>query len=221
VEETPNVDGEPRGEPDAAVRAPSRRALLSWLVAGALVAASAGAGWAAAQRSDAAPGASSVDVGFLRDMSDHHDQAVQLSLLVLANGESAALKGFATDTIASQRYEIGLMDARLQDWGHGRGSSSRPAMAWMGHPTAVEEMPGMASAADLAALAAARGGEADALFVRLMVEHHEGGIHMAQHAWRHAERAVVRDLAEVIAKVQRIEIRDLLRTRDALGLPAA
>ena len=44
---------------------------------------------------------------------------------------------------------------------------------------------------------------------------------MAEHAWRHAERAEVRNLAEVIAKVQRLEVRDMARVRDQLGLASA
>lgn len=159
--------------------------------------------------SEERPPVSSVDVGFLRDMADHHDQAVQLALLHLDRGSDEVLRGFAVDTIASQRYEIGLMEARLRDWGVGRGSQPREAMEWMGAGTPVEDMPGMASREELAQLAQLRGADADRLFVRLMTEHHEGGIHMAEYAMQHAEVDAVRDLAERIAKVQRIEIRDL------------
>ena len=142
-------------------------------------------------------------------MSDHHDQAVQLALLQLDSGEDEVLRGFAVDTIASQRYEIGLMEARLRDWGVGRGSVPREAMTWMGMSSPIDEMPGMATREELAELARLRGAEADRLFIRLMTAHHEGGIHMAEHAMRHADTEVVRDLAERIAKVQRLEIRDL------------
>ena len=177
-----------------------------------------GGGWAVARSSDGDgdPAASSVDVGFLRDMSDHHDQAVQLALLQLASGEREVLRGFAVDTIASQRYEIGLMEARLRDWGVGRGSATRDAMAWMGMKTAVGEMPGMASRSELAEFARLGGADADRMFIRLMTAHHEGGIHMAEHAMRHAETQVVRDLAEQIAKVQRLEIRDLALAQQRL-----
>ena len=150
-----------------------------------------------------------MDVGFMRDMSDHHDQAVQLALLHLDNGSDEVLRGFAVDTIASQRYEIGLMEARLRDWHVGRGSLPRKAMGWMGTATPVEEMPGMATRAELAELASLSGAPADRLFIRLMTEHHEGGIHMAEHAMQHADTEIVRDLAERIAKTQRLEIRDL------------
>ena len=179
------------------------------------------AGWFAGRTSEAAPraapGEDSADVGFLRDMADHHDQAVQLALIQLANTDDLVLKGFAVDTIASQRYEIGLMDSRLQDWAVGRGSVSRKAMGWMHAPTPVSEMPGMASRSELAELTRLRGREADLLFIRLMTDHHLGGIHMAEHAMTHAENARVRQLAERIAKGQRLEIRDLQLSEVRLG----
>ena len=174
-------------------------------------------GWLIAERVQGAPGLESVDVGFLRDMSDHHDQAVQLALVELSNGESELLKGFALDVVASQRYEIGLMEARLDDWGHGRGDLPRKAMAWMGHEVPMEQMPGMASGQDITTFASAHGREADETFIDLMTEHHRGGVHMAEYAWRHAKTEQVRDLAERIAKLQRLEIRDLLLARDQMG----
>lgn len=193
-----------------------RRRFRALIATACLIIAAAVAGWAFGSGNGAVPAEDSVDVGFLRDMADHHDQAVQLSLLLLDRGEDPVLRGFATDTIASQRYEIGLMDARLQDWGHGRGSVDRQVMAWMGMPVPLSEMPGMATRDQLAELAAATGLDADLLFIELMTAHHEGGIHMAEHAWQHAENARVRQLAERIAKVQLLETRDMALVRERL-----
>lgn len=89
----------------------------------------------------------------------------------------------------------------------------------MGHPVPMAQMPGMASSEEIAAFAAASGRDADAMFIRLMTEHHRGGLHMAERAWRHAEIDHVRELAERIAKLQRIEIRDLQLARDRMDLP--
>jgi len=197
-------------------RPPAPRRRWYGVIALLLAVAAGAAGWLAARTTEPAepaesvPDEASVDVGFLRDMADHHDQAVQLALIQLANGRDEVLKGFAVDTIASQRYEIGLMDARLQDWGVGRGAIDRQAMTWMGMPTPVSSMPGMASAEQLADVARARGADADRLFIQLLIAHHEGGIHMAEDAMRRAGNGRVRALAERIAKVQRLEVRDLL-----------
>lgn len=177
------------------------------------------AGWRIGRTPEGVPAEDSVDVGFLRDMADHHDQAVQLSFLLLDvnGGDDVVLRGFATDTVASQRYEIGLMDARLQDWGHGRGSATRQTMAWMGMPTPLADMAGMAGTEELTELAGATGRDADLAFIRLMRAHHEGGIQMAEHAWEHAETETVRALAERIAKTQLLEIRDLDRVEERLS----
>lgn len=211
----------PRGEGDASPgmlpRLLRRRGATALAVA-IVFAMGLFGGWLVAERVQRPPAVESVDVGFLRDMGDHHDQAVQLALIELANGESELLTGFALDVVASQRYEIGLMDARLRDWGHGRGDLPREAMAWMGHSVPMDQMPGMASSEDIAIFAAARGREADEMFIDLMTDHHLGGLHMAERAWFHAETQQVRDLAERIAKLQQIEIRDLQLAREQMEL---
>src|SRR5687768_12421458 len=108
------------GAPDGAMTSARGRVagVVALIVTVAFV--SAAGGFVLGRSSGRPPAEDSIDVGFLRDMSDHHDQAVQLAFLELANGEEPVLKGFGTDVIASQRYEIGLMEARLRDWGYGR-----------------------------------------------------------------------------------------------------
>ncbi len=60
---------------------------------------------------------SAVDVGFLQDMIDHHDQAVELSLLELSDGSDATARHFAQETIIFQRREIGIMETLLAERG--------------------------------------------------------------------------------------------------------
>lgn len=161
---------------------------------------------------------SAVDVGFLQDMIDHHDQAVQMAVIELANGSSSVPRDFAGDVIASQRYEIGLMDARLQDWHVDRGAPTRDVMTWMGMRVSHQEMPGLASQASLDQLARAAGSDADALFLRLMIEHHRGGIHMADYAAANARDARVRDLAKRMSQTQSLEIGEMQAAQTQLGL---
>ena len=56
------------------------------------------------------------------------------------------------------------------------------AMQWMGEPVPQDAMPGMATPAEMQELAAARGLQLDDLFTALMINHHAGGLHMAEHA---------------------------------------
>jgi uncharacterized protein (DUF305 family) len=163
-------------------------------------------------------GASATDVGFLQDMADHHEQAVRMALLITGKDDvSPITHSFAVDVIASQRYELGVMDAQLRDADEERGAPGREVMAWMDMGVPFDEMPGMATQASLNELASATGADADALFFRLMIEHHRGGIHMAEYAEEHGGDDV-RDLAERIVFAQEKEIREMERAQAQLGL---
>lgn len=169
---------------------------------------------------DDRPGADSVDVGFLQDMRSHHDQAVLLSLTMLQTPDAdPLLRTIAAEILLSQQQETGVMVEILRSFGAAEENSSEIAMDWMGEPVPLDRMPGMASEAELDQLEAATGAEADDLFARLMIAHHEGGIHMAEHAAEHGENERVRDAARAMARVQ-IEEADELRAIVArLGSP--
>lgn len=156
-----------------------------------------------------APASSAVDIGFLQDMVDHHDQAVWLSALALGGSEDRFVRQAATEVIAFQRYEMGLMTALLAQRGEGRGESDRMTMIWMDHPPVpVVEMPGMASEAEIAELELLEGDDFDIRFLELLVRHHRGGLHMADIAADEAAAATVRELAAAMARNQRIEIAE-------------
>lgn len=166
------------------------------------------------------PAPDAVDIGFYQDMTTHHEQAVELSLLELANGADPTSATFAKEILIFQSREIGIMATRLKDWGE---SGERPAaaMEWMDMGLAVDEMPGMATAQQVDALSAAEGQAADALFLELMAEHHRGGIHMASYAAEHADEAEVRELAGRMARFQAIEVNEMAQTAERQGLDIA
>lgn len=105
----------------------------------------------------------------------------------------------------------------LGSYGAAEENSSGTAMAWMHQPVPLERMPGMASEAELDALDAAGGEEADVLFTRLMIAHHEGGVAMADYAARHATTGRVREMARAMAAVQRSEVAELTGIETRLG----
>ena len=84
----------------------------------------------------------------------------------------------------------------LVDWGYDRDDRSDEAMAWMGMPVPLEQMPGLLTDEQMDQVRAARGAELDALFLDLMAEHHRGGLHMAAEAAETASDDDVRRLAE-------------------------
>ena len=157
-----------------------------------------------------------IDVGFLQDMRVHHEQAVQLSFVYLdtdPNGEvvDSQLATVARDILVGQNMEIGRMIQLLRSFGEPEVNDTGLAMAWMGAAMPLDRMPGLATQADIDAFVAARGADADAMFVRLMSEHHRGGIHMAEHAADHAATAEVRLMASQMASGQLEEIDEMDR----------
>lgn len=168
------------------------------------------------------PSAVSANVGFLYDMSAHHEQAVQLSMIQLANGSDPSVHAFAREIIRSQAYEIGLMRMRLAMWGFDPAVSAQEPMAWMGMTvSSTDAMPGMADAAELEAFREAQGSQTDALFLALMSDHHAGGVAMAQDAASRADDSWVVDTAERMARIQASEIAEMEFAREAAGLPSA
>lgn len=64
----------------------------------------------------AVPAAGSVDVGFAQDMTVHHDQAVEMSAIALANASDPMVRDFAYDILTTQQNQIGQMTGWLSLW---------------------------------------------------------------------------------------------------------
>ena len=177
-------------------------------------------GWRVTKSQDAkAPGRDSVDVGFFQDMVSHHNQAVAMGYLYLQNGTDPLLRQIATEIINYQNAEIGMMNDHLAQWGQ-QATEGPDAMAWMNMKVPRDQMPGLATNAQMDQLANARGQELNDLFTRLMILHHEGGVHMAEYAAAHASTETVRSWATAMADGQRGEISELNRWRVQHDLPS-
>lgn len=174
-------------------------------------------GWFLGSRSDD-PSPASVDGGFYLDMIAHHDQAREMALIELARGENQTVRSFAQEIVIFQQYEIGLMDQTLAGWGIARTDREPRAMGWMGMSMPYDEMPGLASAEQMAELQASTGADTDRLFLELMAEHHRGGVHMAQFAAANASDAGVRRLAARMARNQAVEVNEFAQTAERFGI---
>ncbi|HEX6568427.1 MAG TPA: DUF305 domain-containing protein [Acidimicrobiales bacterium] len=192
---------------------------LSWPKVAVLGAALAFLGFAVGLlvTRDRPPGEDSVDVGFLQDMITHHDQALGVATLTVANGEDPTVRSLAREVITFQSYEIGTMTQMLRGWGQSREDRSDEAMAWMDMPVPVEAMPGLLTDEQLDQIGAARGTDLDRLFLDLMAEHHRGGLHMAHEAAALAHDDDVADLAARIERNQAGEIDEYRLTAESLG----
>ncbi len=165
------------------------------------------AGTVAWHESTRMPGDDSVEAGFARDMSTHHEQAVEMALLVRDRTYDPAMRTLATDIVLTQTAQQGQMAGWLAVWGLPQ-TGDEPPMAWMGH-SSDGRMPGMASPEEIARLAQLSGEDADREFLRLMIRHHEGGVPMAHAALERSDNEVVRTLAESIVTSQTIEVQSM------------
>ena len=196
------------------------RGLWALLVVVALVFAG-GVGWriGRAQGEPTVPSHASVDVGFFQDMSTHHNQAVGMAMTYLANGTVPLLRQIAGEIVTYQSSEIGVMGEYLTRW-HEAGTEGSTAMGWMGMRTPRDQMTGMATRRELTELGTAHGAALDQLFTQLMIDHHVGGIHMAQYAAAHASTPEVKRWALSVEDGQRGEIAELNQWRVRTGFPA-
>lgn len=175
---------------------------------------------AAGERSGGPDSPTDVDVGFCRDMSAHHVQALAICQRVLGRDTGDEVQAAAAEVLQNQAIELGQMRAWLVDWGE---STATPAtvMDWMlgyedevavglSQPVicnvAFSEMIGVASDEDLRDLSEATGRDQGRRWLTLMRAHHEGGVAMASAAVRLASADKVVRLASWQAQVQSFEI---------------
>ena len=158
------------------------------------------------------PGDSSAEAGFSRDMIVHHAQAVEMSEIVRDRTENDRVKTLATDIALTQQAQIGQMQGWLNLWGL-PVAGPEPAMAWMGM-SQDGMMPGMAAQDKINQLSTLPPEEADQLFLKLMIPHHEAAIPMSNAALEETDKSVVVELANAIVASQQAEIKimkDMLR----------
>lgn len=220
----------------------SQRTALAVLGLIAAIAVGFGLGFLANQflhdEQPATPVAGSVDVGFAQDMTVHHNQAVEMAAIAIANAEDPMVRDLAYDILTTQQNQIGQMTGWLSLWNQPLLPTG-DYMTWMdsghdmsGHGTSpsgtaeqqsgMATMPGMASSEDMAALRQARGAAADVLFLQLMLRHHEGGLHMMEYGAQYADVPTVRDLAQTMVDTQQSEshrMTQLLTEKGAAPLP--
>jgi uncharacterized protein (DUF305 family) len=166
------------------------------------------------------PAASSADAGFARDMAVHHQQAVEMSYIVRDRTDDVEVRRLAYDIAQTQANQRGMLLGWLDLWELPKVSAD-PPMTWMGMsgaPSAGDGalMPGMATNAELAKLGKLRGRQAEVYYLRLMTEHHKGGVHMAQGCAAKCTVGVEKRLARGMVEAQESEIRlmgEMLRER--------
>ena len=118
-----------------------------------------------------------ADVHFMAGMIYHHAQALLIARWAPTHGASASVRTLCERIIASQTDEIALLSRWLATR-HEAVPHPDPEHMMMPGMDSTHMMPGMLTAAQLAQLDRARGEDFDQLFLRLMIQHHQGAITM-------------------------------------------
>jgi uncharacterized protein (DUF305 family) len=162
---------------------PRGRIMLGAMGAPAILLLAAGVSSAAAQtplavRTDS-PRYTAADVRFMQGMIGHHAQAVVMATMAPTHGASPQVALFCRKILRSQADEIELMQGWLRDRGERVPDPADPHAGMdMSMPGHEMLMPGMLTAAQLAALDRSRGAEFDRLFLTDMIQHHQGALTM-------------------------------------------
>ena len=129
------------------------------------------------------PPASPADVQFMQHMIMHHAQAVEMTALIDSHTQNKELRSLGARISRSQADEINFM----KRWLTARGEPTSPPMHNMpgmdmsGHSSGHEMlMPGMLTAKQMDALRKAKGEEFDHLFLKGMIQHHNGALIMVK-----------------------------------------
>ncbi|MFD8805656.1 DUF305 domain-containing protein [Streptomyces sp. NPDC059597] len=141
-----------------------------------------------------------ADRSYATMMIEHHAQALRMTELAPKRAQSAAVKRLAERISASQGPEIAAMKSWLRTDGGGHAHGDTHAHTHM-------PMPGMATEAQLTRLKSARGKAFDALFLKLMIAHHQGAITMATDVKARGHSVRIEEMADDVIAQQTAEIR--------------
>lgn len=164
-----------------------------------------------------------ADVTFAQGMIPHHQQAIEMSDMLLAKqGIDPEIVSLANEIKNAQGPEIEQMQGWLKTWGI--SSTPAPSSSMPGHDMSggqdMSGMPGMAggggmmSDADMTALQDAQGAEAGRLFLTQMIEHHKGAITMAQQEIDSGQFPAAVEMARTIVSSQQKEIATMQEILD-------
>lgn len=126
-----------------------------------------------------------ADVKFMTGMIAHHAQALVMSRLAPENNASAEIQRLAARIINAQKDEITSMQRWLRDRDQPVPEIEIEELNLMveieGEPyTSYKKMRGVLSQEQIEELASARGAEFNRLFLKYMIEHHSGAVHMVE-----------------------------------------
>ena len=120
---------------------------------------------------------SDADANFMTGMVHHHAQALVMSALATTNTSSVAIKTLTGRIINAQKDEISVMQRWLRERGRPVPEVGTNASMTMDEDHSMH-MPGMLSPQQIDSLTLAHDEEYARLFLRYMIQHHNGAVTM-------------------------------------------
>ncbi|RWZ83262.1 DUF305 domain-containing protein [Glutamicibacter sp. HZAU] len=143
---------------------------------------------------DQSASANDADMAFASGMKVHHEQAIEMSEMILGKKDiPQEVTALAERIKAAQAPEIERMDGWLDEWDMPEG---------MDHD-------GMVPEDGIKALQEASGKEAAQLFLEQMIMHHEGAVDMAESELEDGQDAEAKELAGQIIQSQTAEVDEM------------
>jgi uncharacterized protein (DUF305 family) len=148
------------------------------------------------------------DQSYMRRMTAHHEQGIQLALLATDKAQDSDLRALARLIAANQKGEIAVFRQWWRSWFAGELLPFSPE----DHAT----MPGMIPAEQIEILTRTEGSQFDPLFVSLMTAHHTGAITMADEVVRSDADLRLKLMAHAIRHSQQGEI-ELMHSSEGIA----
>jgi len=158
-----------------------------------------------------------ADVKFMQGMIHHHHQALLMAAMIPTHTTTVQLAELGRKIQISQSGEIQAMKDWLTDRHQEVPMVMSDGSAMMGQMD-MAAMPGMLTAAQMKALAAARGATFDELFLTGMIQHHKGALTMVADL-RAAGGAREPNIADFTVRVDTDQRMEIVRMDGLLGRP--
>ena len=160
---------------------------------------------------------SEKDVEFMQGMIMHHAQAVEMTDLIAARTPNRDIQLLGARISQSQADEMAFMKRWLE--ARGRTTEMKPAKSnshgshsHAGSTATEHRMPGMLTPEQMSALRDAKGAAFDSLFLKGMIQHHEGALVMVKDLFNApgtGQDAELFNFASDVDSGQRAEIRSM------------
>jgi uncharacterized protein (DUF305 family) len=140
------------------------------------------------------------DIAFATNMIPHHEQAVEMSVLVPDRSANPEVIALAQKISAAQQPEINALRVLLVQW------KENPEAGTAGGHQGHGPMQGMVDDATMAKLQSLNGPEFDTLWLQSMISHHQGAIEMAKAEIANGANVDAKRMAQTIVDTQQAEI---------------